>query len=78
MIAALLAPIMMLSQARFVVAILAGRPVGWTPQRRESGGLPLHELWRYHRSHMVCGAALLVTALWISASVAAWLAPVLI
>ncbi|MFP4559962.1 MAG: glucans biosynthesis glucosyltransferase MdoH [Thiohalorhabdus sp.] len=39
---ALLAPILMLFQTRFVMANLLGRAVGWTPQRREAAGA---ELW---------------------------------
>ncbi|UDL95343.1 glucans biosynthesis glucosyltransferase MdoH [Lichenihabitans sp. PAMC28606] len=72
---ALLAPIMMLVQSGSVMQILFGRDTGWSPQRRDDGSIPMRDIVRRHRSHVVLGAATLAAGLLISPSLVAWMSP---
>ena len=49
------APIMMASQCLALIEILAGRPSGWLPQRRETSGIPLLEAFEHYRWHILLG-----------------------
>jgi membrane glycosyltransferase len=72
---ALLAPIMMLIQTGHVLHILLGSDTGWEPQRRDDGSIPFKGIVRRHWSHVLLGVVLLVAALLISPSLAAWMSP---
>jgi membrane glycosyltransferase len=72
---ALLAPIMMLVQSGSVMQILFGRDTGWSPQRRDDGSIPIRDIVRRHRSHMVLGGVTLAAGLLISPSLVAWMSP---
>ena len=72
---ALLAPIMMLIQTGHVVHILFGFDTGWNPQRRDDGSIPLGDIIRKHRSHVLLGVVTLVAGLLISPSLVAWMSP---
>ncbi len=74
-LSALLAPIMMLIQSGSVFQILAGRDTGWNPQRRDDGTIPLRDIIRRHRAHVVLGAVALGTGWLISPSLVAWMSP---
>ena len=71
----LLAPIMMLIQSGSVMQILLGRDTGWNPQRRDDGSIPLGDILRRHRSHVILGFITLVAGLLISPSLVAWMSP---
>lgn len=75
MMSALLAPIMMLVQTGHVVHILFGFDTGWNPQRRDDGSIPIKDILRKHRSHMMLGGVTLVAGLLISPSLVAWMSP---
>ncbi len=74
-LSALLAPIMMLVQSGAVSAILMGRDTGWNPQRRDDGSIPLRDIIRRHRSHVMLGLFCLMGGLMISPSLVAWMSP---
>ncbi len=75
MMSALIAPVMMLVQSGSVMQILFGRDTGWSPQRRDDGSIPFHDIVRRHRSHMSLGAVTLFAGLLISPSLVAWMSP---
>jgi membrane glycosyltransferase len=77
-ISALIAPIMMLIQSWFVVAILSGADAGWSPQRRDNGECPLRQALRAHRWHMLIGLGLVAAAWWVAPMLLAWLAPAVV
>ena len=74
-LSALLAPIMMLIQTGHVVHIVFGFDTGWDPQRRDDGSVPLVDIIRRHRWHMVLGVVTLFAGLLISTSLVAWMSP---
>ena len=76
LLSALLAPIMMLVQTRFVFEILLGREAGWEVQQRREQNAPLRMIARQHLGHTVAGLALCVITLMISVQVWLWLSPV--
>jgi membrane glycosyltransferase len=73
----LTAPVLMLYQSKFVLAILMRRSVGWPPQNRDDHRLSLSEAILAHSGHTLIGIA----AGWISyryvPSFFLWLVPVL-
>jgi membrane glycosyltransferase len=73
---ALIAPILMLTQTRFVIDILRGRDSGWSAQKRDGERVPLRELTRQYASHTIAGLVLCVGTLMISPQVWLWLSPV--
>ncbi len=75
LMSSLLAPIMMLIQSGSVMQILLGRDTGWRPQRRDDGSIPMADIVRRHRSHVVLGFLTLVAGLLISPSLVAWMSP---
>ncbi len=74
--AALIAPVAMLTQTIAVLAILAGRELGWNPQRREGGGIAGRDLVRRYAPHTVLGLVLGATAALASPFLALWMLPV--
>ena len=75
---ALTAPIAMLMQSRMILSIVLGHDSGWKPQRRDDGGVPLIDLWRFHGWHVGCGLVLAGLAWAVSATALAWLAPAIL
>ena len=73
---ALLAPILMLTQTRFVIDILRGKDSGWAAQKREAERLSLRDATREYAGHTTVGLLLCVGTLLISAQVCLWLSPV--
>jgi len=49
------APVIMLSQCFAIGEIIAGRPSGWLPQRRDTDGIALAEALDHYRWHMLLG-----------------------
>ena len=74
-LSALLAPIMMLVQTGHVVHIIFGFDTGWDPQRRDDGSVPLIDIIKRHRSHVLLGILTLFAGLLISPSLVAWMSP---
>lgn len=58
-LSALVAPVMMLSQASAVIGTLMGADAGWRPQVRSRDGFSLAALTRVYLPHMLVGAGLL-------------------
>jgi membrane glycosyltransferase len=77
-ISALLAPVMMLIQSGAVFQILAGRDTGWKPQRRDDGSIPMKDIIRRHRSHVLLGLITGVSAFLIATSLFAWMSPTIL
>ena len=75
-LAALIAPIAMLTQTMDVVAILRGHDAGWNPQRRDDRGFPIGVMVRRYLPHTMLGLTLGLTAWAISPSMALWMLPV--
>jgi membrane glycosyltransferase len=73
---ALMAPILMLTQTRFVIDILRGKDTGWAAQKREAERLSLRDATRGFAGHTAAGLLLCVGTLLISAEVCLWLSPV--
>jgi membrane glycosyltransferase len=76
LLSALLAPIAMLVQTRFVLDILLGREAGWETQQRQEKDAPLRLIVRQHLGHTLAGVALCFGTLMISTQVWLWLSPV--
>lgn len=70
----LYAPIMMVQQSLAVGRIMIGRPVTWSPQRREARAIPVLALLRFHWIETALGA-LMIVGLW-SGVVSMWLLPI--
>ena len=76
LLAALMAPILMLTQTRFVIDILRGKDSGWSVQKRDGGRVTLRDATRQYVSHTAAGLLLSVATLLISTTVCLWLSPV--
>jgi membrane glycosyltransferase len=73
---ALLAPILMLTQTRFIIDILRGKDSGWAVQKREAEPASLRDATKGYIGHAAVGFLLCVGTLLISAEVCLWLSPV--
>lgn len=73
----LVAPVMMIFQARAIFEILLGRDSGWNVQQRVGGGLAARELIGRYATPTVIGALMAVSAYLVSASLLAWMTPVI-
>jgi membrane glycosyltransferase len=73
---ALIAPILMLTQTRFVIDILRGKDSGWLAQKREVEHAPLRDVIRRYSGHTAAGLFLCVGTFLISPHVCLWLSPV--
>ncbi|WP_158987109.1 glucans biosynthesis glucosyltransferase MdoH [Lysobacter panacisoli] len=78
LLAALMAPVTMYVQSRGVAEVLAGKDSGWDAQRRDDGTLPLSGLVRSYGGVTVLGVLAGAMAYYISPSLAAWMAPVIL
>lgn len=73
---ALLAPVMMMFHASFVVSVLIGGSVGWGTQRRGVGGTALGEAFRAHGLHTIIGIIAGVGVYQLAPDVFWWTVPV--
>ncbi|MFL5178699.1 MAG: glucans biosynthesis glucosyltransferase MdoH [Microvirga sp.] len=78
LISGLIAPVMMLIQSISVIQILSGRDSGWNAQRRDDGTLPLRDAVRRYGWHTAFGLLLALAAYEVSASLFAWMTPVIV
>jgi membrane glycosyltransferase len=69
---------MMLIQSGSVFEILLGRDSGWKPQRRDDGSIPIADIVRRHRSHMVLGAVAGLAVYIMSPALFTWMSPTII
>jgi membrane glycosyltransferase len=77
LLSALLSPVMMLIQSRFVLDVLLGRDSGWGPQNRADCEIPLGQAVRSHAWHVAAGLALAALALHVSWTTFLWFSPIL-
>jgi membrane glycosyltransferase len=70
------APLQMLWHSGFVVSILLGRSVGWTPQKRASDGTSWTYAFRRHWGHMVAGFLWGGLIWYLDPATFAWFVPV--
>ncbi len=75
-LAALIAPSMMVFQSSAVFSVLAGRDAGWQVQRRDDGSLPFAELMRRYGPLTLIGLLLAAAAYAVSFSLFLWMTPV--
>jgi membrane glycosyltransferase len=75
-ISALLAPVMMLVQSRFVAEILSGKEVGWGAQQRRPDHITVSAVARAHLRHTIAGLCLAILTFSISTQVWLWLSPI--
>lgn len=73
---ALLAPVMMLLHTRFVLSIVSGAAIDWTPQRRAAGQSRIGATLRTFAWVMVIGAAAAVGTWYATPILFYWLLPV--
>ncbi|MBR0849783.1 glucans biosynthesis glucosyltransferase MdoH [Bradyrhizobium diazoefficiens] len=78
LIAALLAPCLMIFQIKAVVEILVGRDAGWQVQRRSDGQPARAELYRKLAGPTLCGLVLLISAYAVSLPLLLWMSPVVL
>src|SRR5690606_35558288 len=76
LLAGLLAPVTMLSQAVSVASILAGRDAGWQPQQRDDGTYPFRQVAHRYAGHTWIGILLGVISYIVSPSLFLWMSPV--
>jgi membrane glycosyltransferase len=77
LIAALLAPVFMVTQVRALFRILTGQDSGWKPQKREGSSVSLAQATRFHWVHVAVGLALGFVCLQISPAAAMWMSPII-
>jgi membrane glycosyltransferase len=75
-LSALLSPIMMLIQSRFVADVFLGRDSGWNAQTREDVGVTFAQALRTHWLHTAIGIAAGVLAFSIGWTTFAWFSPI--
>jgi membrane glycosyltransferase len=75
-LSALLSPIMMLIQSRFVTDVFLGRDSGWSAQTRDDVGISLTQAVRSHWLHTLVGIGAGVLAYSISWTTFLWFLPI--
>lgn len=78
LLAALIAPCMMIFQTKAVVEILVGRDAGWQVQRRSDGALARSEIYRKFAWPTLCGLILALSAYAVSLPLLLWMSPVVV
>ena len=78
LVAALIAPAMMVFQSRAVSEILIGRDAGWPVQRRDDGAVPRGEVARKLIAPTGVGMAMALAAYSISVPLLLWMSPVIL
>jgi len=77
-LAALIAPSMMIFQTKSVVESLIGRDAGWQVQRRNDGQLARGEIYRKLAGPTLCGLVLSLSAYAASLPLLLWMSPVVL
>ncbi|MBL8908992.1 MAG: glucans biosynthesis glucosyltransferase MdoH [Rhizobiales bacterium] len=76
LLSALLSPVMMLIQSRFVAEVFLGRDSGWNAQTRDDVGVTFSQALRTHWLHTLIGIAAGSIAYSISWTTFAWFSPI--
>jgi membrane glycosyltransferase len=76
-LSALYAPILMLTQSRYVFEILMGRDSGWKPQRRDGGG-SWSEAWSFHKRHVLIACFTAAVVWFLAPALLIWVSPALL
>ncbi len=77
LLAALIAPSMMILQSAAVAEILLGRDAGWQVQRRSGGEVAHHEIYRKLVAPTLCGLLMGLSAFAVSLPLLLWMSPVI-
>jgi membrane glycosyltransferase len=77
-LAALIAPSMMIFQSGAVAEILLGRDAGWQVQRRSNGGIDRGEIYRRLAAPTLCGTVMGLSAYAVSIPLLLWMSPIII
>lgn len=77
LLAALIAPSMMILQSRAVTEILLGRDAGWQVQRRSGGEVAPREIYRKLAAPTLCGLLMGLSAFAVSLPLLLWMLPVI-
>jgi membrane glycosyltransferase len=77
-LAALIAPSMMIFQSNAVAEILFGRDAGWQVQRRGDGEVARREIYRKLAVPTICGLLMGLSAFAVSLPLLLWMSPVII
>ncbi|MBR0938819.1 glucans biosynthesis glucosyltransferase MdoH [Bradyrhizobium jicamae] len=77
LLAALIAPSMMILQSRAVAEILLGRDSGWQVQRRSGGEVTHSEIYRKLAAPTFCGLLMGLSAFAVSLPLLLWMSPVI-
>ena len=75
-ISALIAPIMMMFQSKFVLEIISGKSVSWNTQNRGGDGTSWREAWNRHFWHMALGIATTVIVFRYAPELFWWMLPI--
>jgi membrane glycosyltransferase len=78
LLAALIAPAMMIFQSKAVAEILLGRDAGWQVQRRSDGQLARSEISRKLLGPTLCGVLMGLSAYAVSLPLLLWMSPVVV
>lgn len=77
LLAALIAPSMMIFQSTAVTEILLGRDAGWQVQRRSGGEIAPREIYHKLAAPTLCGALMGLSAFAVSLPLLLWMSPVI-
>lgn len=75
---ALMAPIMMMFQSKFVFDVFAGRDAGWKTQNREDSATTFALAWQRHCWHMILGILTIVVVWKYANELFWWMLPITI
>ena len=78
LLAALIAPLMMIFQSKAVTEILLGRDAGWQVQRRSGGEIAHREIYRKFAVPTLCGFLMGLSAFAVSLPLLLWMSPVIV
>lgn len=78
LLAALIAPSMMIFQSKAVAEILVGRDAGWQMQRRGDGEVARREINRKLAMPTLCGLSMGLSAFAVSLPLLLWMSPVIV
>jgi membrane glycosyltransferase len=78
LLAALIAPSMMIFQSKAVTEILLGRDAGWQVQHRSGNGIAQREIYRKLAVPTLCGLLMGLSAFAVSLPLLLWMSPVIV
>jgi membrane glycosyltransferase len=76
LLSALLAPVLMLLQTKFIGQILLARDSGWNPQCRDDGKVSFLDIAHRYIAHTLVGVAMMAVTMAVSLHLSLWLLPV--